>query len=382
MKLQDKPRVLLMSPLPPPVGGIASWTINILSYLSNHNITNVTHLNTAIRFRRITSNNTLLRLISGLLNFNIVFFKLLLSLLRSKPDVIHLTSSASLGLFADSIYVTFARFFQIPIITHWRFGRIPVLANQHNWEWKLLSFVIKRSNSAIVIDGNSYNTLLEKGFTNVVNIPNPISPFVEQKVNSHPKEQIKRKAGSIIFVGHVIKEKGIFELVEACSTNPLINELIIIGPYEEGTKISLCDLANARDSGLWLKIIGPADNNQVLEQMQKSTILALPSYSEGFPNVVIEAMAMGCAIIATEVGAIPEIIDAMSETPCGICVPVQNIESLKKAIAFLIENPEKAEVIGKQGIDRVLNNYIPAKIFSQYQNIWKQISTKKTPTNI
>ena len=62
--------------------------------------------------------------------------------------------------------------------------------------------------------------------------------------------------------------------------------------------------------------------------LSASDVFVLPSYTEGFPNVIIEAMAMGKPIIATSVGAIPEMLDE----GCGVVVPPKDADSLQKAL--------------------------------------------------
>jgi glycosyltransferase involved in cell wall biosynthesis len=366
-------KLLLISPLPPPVGGIASWTVNMLKYFSaNSTGWQVYHQNTAIKYREITNTGKWNRLIGGIRDTRRIIKEFKKNLDKIKPDVIHLTSSASIALFKDILLLILATKRSIPVTIHFRFGRIPALQERKNWEWYMLCKVIHKSHKVIVIDQKSYEALVRAGFKNIVNIPNPVSPDIEQKARIFLTNDNVRSNGRIIFVGHVIKNKGIFELVEACLNITSVKELIVIGPYEESIKKELLKLANSRDNGTWLKLIGPQNKDQVLEQMNKSSILALPSYTEGFPNVVIEAMAMGCAIIASEVGAIPEMIESKSETPCGLCVPIRNKELLIKAIEMLIEDPIKAKMMGRQGAVKILNNYALDKIIIQYQNIWEQ----------
>jgi len=298
-------------------------------------------------------------------------------ILKYKPTVLHITSSATLGLIKDIIIIRLAKLMKTPIVIHWHFGRIPDLARIHNWEWRFLKYVVRNSDSSIVIDQKSYETLLAQGFNNVENIPNPIPFDIEQRAKELLTQNSIRSSGKVIFVGHVIRDKGVFELVEACTDISEIQELIIIGPYEEDIKKQLITLAKRKKDGNWLKLLGQQNKDFVLYSMAKSQILILPSYTEGFPNVVIEAMAMGCAVIATDVGAIPEMINYGYKNPCGICVPPQNVEKLKGAILELIENPENANIMGQRGIEKVLCNYTLEKVVKQYLRVWDDV-TKKT----
>jgi glycosyltransferase involved in cell wall biosynthesis len=115
---------------------------------------------------------------------------------------------------------------------------------------------------------------------------------------------------------------------------------------------------------------GELSYDQTLEFMFHSPILALPSYTEGFPMVVIEGMAMGCAIIASDVGAIPEILDASGKSPCGICVPVKDVEKLKNVIAELIDNYDELSFLSNNGKDRIMRVYSAENIIMQYKTAW------------
>lgn len=365
-------KLLLVSPLPPPIGGIASWTPIIIEYFEHFGgEIRVTLLNSALKGKTITSNSLLKRFFSGIYNslwINMEFRKLIGN---CEPCLIHLVSSASLALFKDYLLIKVAKKNNIPIIMHWRFGRIPALAAKRNWEWKLLKIIIKRSTLSIVIDSRSHDALLRAGLTSVTNIPNPLGPDIEQKSRTLIERSSQRKHGRLIFVGHIVKSKGVFELVKACSELSAVKELIVIGPCEENVKKGLRKIAGKRENGLWLNVLGQLDKNQVLEQLSISPVLVLPSYTEGFPNAVLEGMAMGCAVIATDVGAIPEMLDVQTINPCGICVPPQNVEKLKEAVFRLVQDPLTAELMGKNGIHKVLNNYTIEIIAKLYWNVWK-----------
>jgi glycosyltransferase involved in cell wall biosynthesis len=78
-------------------------------------------------------------------------------------------------------------------------------------------------------------------------------------------------------------------------------------------------------------------------------IFVLPSWSEGFPLVILEAMAAGCPVISTRVGAIPEVVlDGVT----GILVEKQNPQQLAQAMITLIENPDLRRQMGQAGRKR------------------------------
>lgn len=375
-------KILLISPLPPPVGGIASWTINILEHYKKIEDITLIHQNTAIKSRTITDANFSSRLYAGIKDS----FKAIASfhsmLKKRQPDVIHMTSSGSLGLWRDLLICVLAKFHKIPIVMHFRFGRIPEICKLNNWEWKLLKRVISFCSAVIVLDNETYNTLKAVGFENTYNIPNPISSNVESLLNTTAIDNSdkSRSKGKIIFVGHIVKNKGVLELAEACSQLSNIDELLFIGPYEYDIKANILSLM--ANSSTEVVFAGVLDKVDLLVQMRNATMLALPSYSEGFPNVIIEAMAMKCPVVATNVGAIASMLEANSDKPCGVVIEPRDIQSLVAAINTMITDSTKRELFSENAFLKVKEQYTLEKVCSQYEQVWNVAYQQGKPTNV
>jgi glycosyltransferase involved in cell wall biosynthesis len=368
-------KILLIAPLPDqggPKGGMGSVTENMIHFFENNkDIVQLSYYNTLHKIRPITSSSLLVRILTGISNSLKTYYGTLFILKKNKPDLIHLASSASFALIKDYLIVEAARRRNIPIVMHWHFGRVPDLAVAKNWEWSLFKYVIRHCTLSIVIDPKTLETLQKEGISNILYIPNSMAPDVENKAKGlkHNKNQHRNK-NKLIYVGHVIKDKGVFELVEACSKIPAIDELMLVGSYSEEIKKELAVIAAKKNEGTWLKFTGQQSKEQVLEIMSNSSVLALPSYTEGFPMVIVEAMAMGCAIIATNVGAIPEMLAITSDKPCGICIPPQNVDKLEAAILSLFGNAENINILGQRGVERVLKTYNFEKVNGEYLKAW------------
>jgi glycosyltransferase involved in cell wall biosynthesis len=81
-------------------------------------------------------------------------------------------------------------------------------------------------------------------------------------------------------------------------------------------------------------------------------------------------MAMGCAVIASEVGAIPEILNISGDEPCGICIKPRNTRELNNALSYLMSDYEKINSLGNNGTTRVLTNYTMSIIGKEYEKAW------------
>lgn len=363
-------KILLVSPLPPPVGGIATWTKHILGFFENNTECELLHFNTAIKNRRITQNSNIERLILGMVEMYRMIPLINKCVIKNKPDAVHITSSASFGLFRDILLLHELKHTHIKTVIHFRFGRIPELKVKKNWEWRLLCLIVNKADRVIVIDNNSFETLIKQGYTNIEYLPNPISKSIEIQERFEPIEFLKRKKGNVLFVGHVTQMKGVIELVTACADIELVQNLTLIGPYEKEIEQQLRNIAIKREDGHWLKFEGNQDIDFILENMKRCNLFVLPSYTEGFPNVILESMVTGCPIIATSVGAIEDMLSINDYEPTGICIKPQNIDELKTTIWDMLTNPILAEQLGLRAKERVLKEYTSETIFNKLITIW------------
>lgn len=382
--MRSKIKVLLVSPYSREhVGGIGTWTKIMLDFCKEREDIELVFQNTAAKLnKRAALKNVLFHIVIGSLDSLSIIFKLIRNMIRHKPDIVHYTSSAAFGLYKDSVVVFIVKkLFRKKIVIHWRFGRIPELCELKNKEWRLLSSVIKKTSASIVIDENSYKTLQNEGMRNVYLTPNPISPQLEALSRQIDDENhnAQRERGIVLFVGHVLKAKGIVELIKATKDNPSVSKLIVIGPFfDEEFKQELNDLSKdtTKDPN-WISWEGELVREQVFEYLKKCSVFCLPSYTEGFPNSVIEAMAFGCPIVASKVGAIPE----MLADGCGELVEARQVEPLKESLSKVLDNPEQTAEMGKRAHSKVLENYVIEKVYSLYYEIWQNCLTNSRSSN-
>ncbi|WP_064965587.1 glycosyltransferase family 4 protein [Tenacibaculum ovolyticum] len=364
--MQDK--IFLVSPLTP-TGGISSWSKNMLNYISIKNIDNIVHIDSSNKFKTHRyAVNILARLFLAPLDAIYLFFKLLIELLKEKPNVLHITSSGSFSLFKDFLVLILTKFFKVRCVFHYRFGRIPELNKKKNWEWRLLFFLVKKADKVIVIDSPTFNVFFKlKMSDKVFLIPNPCALDISKLAF---KDVIEKEINSFIFVGHVINAKGVFELVEAFTKNEHDLKLTMMGLSNGVIEKDLYKISSEK-KGNWLKIIGNQKKDIVINYMKNSTALILPSYTEGFPNVILEAMAAGCPILASNVAEIPYMLNVKSkENAAGVCFKPKSVESLTIVLNDFINKPEKHFFYAENGKKNVREKYTMDIVFPMYESVW------------
>lgn len=362
-------KILLASPYGGIPGGISRWTGHIVDYYNRHGKSDcdlkIFPMQRSV-FVNINS-SMLYRLRWAVKDYSKLISSFKKEITSNHYDILHLTSSASISLLKDFIMLRMARRRGIKTIIHFRFGRIPELIEKNNWEWKLLKIVVKLADKVIVIDKASYNTLINAGFNNVVLLPNPVAPAVLNIVASN--SSIKREQGVVLFVGHVVKTKGIFELIEACKQIPNI-KLKVVGHIETETRLKIEEVSN---NAKWIEIVGEEPYDKVIKEMLRCDIFVLPTYTEGFPNVILESMACGCAIIASSVGAIPEMLEDENGKKCGILVSPRDVMGLCGAVKSLLNNDAMKTEFRLNAINRVNEKYNMLSIWRQLCRIWTNL---------
>jgi glycosyltransferase involved in cell wall biosynthesis len=151
-----------------------------------------------------------------------------------------------------------------------------------------------------------------------------------------------RVPATMLFVGVICRRKGTVELARAAR---LLHDrgisawnLVVVGgqgptPEPEYAEI----VAEYQAAGLMGSLVGPEHGNQVRARLDQADIFVLPSYLEGQPLAIIEAMAAGVPVVATSIGAVPDLIRDGIE---GRVVEPGNVEQLASALAELIGDPE------------------------------------------
>ena len=172
-----------------------------------------------------------------------------------------------------------------------------------------------------------------------------------------------------VFVGWVIQEKGILDLLDAMVFVHKINQdirLRVIGPLfgrEEFWNKAVMDRALL---GV-IEFIGPLHNRICLINMLRdSDIFVFPSHFEGFPVALLEALAVGLPCIGTEVGGIPDILD---HGRAGLLVAARQPEQLADALIFLANNPSERQLLSEKALTRARQTYGSDQFIDTYKKL-------------
>jgi glycosyltransferase involved in cell wall biosynthesis len=167
--------------------------------------------------------------------------------------------------------------------------------------------------------------------------------------------EVRRQARKLLYVGRLAAEKGLpvlFESLKLLRQEKYDFELTLVGDGTE--RKSLEELA--RQMGIADRVVfaGFASQETVRDCLMQTDVFILPSFAEGVPVSLMEAMACGVPAIATHVGGIAELIETGAT---GLLVPASDPVALRDAIARYLDDFGLREKVSRQGREKVLSDF-------------------------
>ena len=174
----------------------------------------------------------------------------------------------------------------------------------------------------------------------------------------------------LVFLGQLVERKGVHVLVEAFARLRGVAELLIVGGDWDAPGYPQRIKAMVKDAGINSRVHFENHRKDVGAILSTADVFVLPSFSEARPRSIIEAMSLGIAVVASEVGGIPSLI-ANEET--GLLVPADNPEALAAALDRLIQSPELCHRLGTAGRRRVERDCRPDRTANEYVKLYRQL---------
>lgn len=335
--MENKLKLLLIGPRtnqkdPSKTGGIIILFEDLLSQCSKHNIDFL-----SIDTNKANYPNIFLALLS-------IYFKIFLLSFRASHISLHGTAN-------DYVYIA-------PFVVFWskllrkksslrKFAGnfTEIYESSLNLTKKLIEFALKNSNY------NFFETKYLVNYFSALNqntywFPNVRSKAVKIREGTYQKK--------FIFIGNVTQEKGINELLDASN---LLDDSFVIDIYGNIAKdIQDCDFTMYNS-----EYKGVLRSENVLNTLCQYDVLILPSYREGYPGVIIEALSVGLPIIATNLQGISEMVDEKS----SILIEPRNVEQLKEAIESINEHNYESYSINALKAFEQFDSDVQTKIFFQ-----------------
>jgi len=200
-----------------------------------------------------------------------------------------------------------------------------------------------------------------------------VDRFAPQRFGRADREALRRRLGIpgdallVGFVGRLVREKGLPELVRALEPQGGWH-LLVIGPDERGVKRDAIDPAGllARPRVHWLGL-----QSDLPPLYAALDVLALPSHREGLPRTLLEAQAMAVPIVATRVRGCRE---AVASGESGLLVPPRSARDLRGAVEALAADPARRRRLGRAGRRRALRLFDERAVFERIELAYRELA--------
>lgn len=290
------------------------------------------------------------------------FFHFIYLMLFWRPQIVHVHFAAGVSFLRKSFFILWAQFTAAKVVLHCHapnfdafYRRCPRPAQAY------IRLTLNISDTLIVLSefwhhffkGLSLRVPIVKLYNAVVCPPEIIRSNDDKPV--------------ILTLGRLSQRKGVYDLLKAVpgvlAHAPTANFWLGGDGEVEQVKIIL----SKQSWGERVRLLGWVRDKEKKESLERAGIFLLPSYQEGFPVAILEAMSYGLPVISTPVGGIPELV-VDGET--GFLVAPGDIDAMVQKITLLLDNPELAARMGAAGWRRIQERFDAGVMIQQLFDIY------------
>jgi glycosyltransferase involved in cell wall biosynthesis len=354
-----KPRVLIVGHFPPAAGGITSFLLTILSSAITMDY-ELIPFNIGRPAKRNIINNTGYRVIinSGLRRaviaimltiWHMITFPIIV--LWHRPAIIHLHTAQFLVFWETTYYVFVSRALRVPCCLQFHASFQYFYEKSRPCLRTMILSILRRADVCALLCKKDVEFLREKsaGDIRCCYLPN----FIQVRAIEESVPQVRKRAKRaenivVLFLGgSEAAHKGLFDLLSAiCILGRLQLGLrfhLIAVPREEVNCRLPADLLSCCEIRDWVS------GATKIDIFARADIFVLPSYAEGMPIAILEAMACSLPVVATKVGGIPDLITEGQE---GYLLEPGDIQGLARAISGLACDFKTRESMGRNGLHK------------------------------
>jgi len=290
------------------------------------------------------------------------------ALIRGRVAALHIHTASRRSFWRKSLFAYLGFTFRRPVILHIHGGAFLQFLDEEctPLQRRLALSVLSRSAALVVLSETFRRDLLPfVGGRRIEILRNPIS-------HTHSARATRADAdgATLLFLGRIEPAKGISDLLAACAA--LMSTGCPITLLCAGTGLQHQAQREAQRLGIepYVRWLGWVDGKGKQALLNNSTLFVLPSYHEGLPMALLEAMAAGVPVIATRVGGIPDVVTHQVH---GLLVPPGDISALTDAIRTLVMNPDVAARMGQAAQASVAHGYrfehVSARLEALYRSL-------------
>jgi glycosyltransferase involved in cell wall biosynthesis len=297
--------------------------------------------------------------------------KVLRGRLTGELQGVHINMAERLSLFRKGALLWFARALGVPVVLHLHAAQLKQFySGLPAWLRALTRATFQAANAVVVLGEQARQFVLTD-----LHVP---ADRVEILLNGVPENPVPKQARDpqqpfkLLFLGNLMERKGVSDLLKALAS-PLLQERA--GQWHAsfaggGDVDHYRQLAASLGLTGQVTFVGWADQAKAASLIAAADTLALPSYDEGLPLVILEALAKGVAVIATPVGEIPSALT--NEQNC-LMVPAGDVDAIARAVRRLMDDLPLHRQLSDNGRALYLERFSMAVFFANVARIHQRV---------
>ena len=352
--------------MPPPTGGIPTWLLAVLA----------SDLRERFEMRVVDTSPPEKQYVESGSRFRLdrafgalpALAKLVWQLIWFRPALLHINTPYFWAMLRDGAAVWLARGFGVKTLLHFHGGDLRESVDSSPAAVRrLIDATLRRADRLVPITRQTESYLAGKvDAGRIAYLANflDLTDFDALLARAAPARGSRLR---VLFVGWILEAKGVPELLEAAAHYPEV-DFTLIGHRQTDFVERIADQLEAASDHV--RVLDPRPREDMIGLYGEADVFVLPTRREGFPMVVLEAMAAGLPVIATSVGAIPDVVRDGEE---GIIVPPCDTPALTAALGRLLSDPELRVRMGERGRRRVEEVYSCDVVMAQLEAIYRAL---------
>jgi len=286
-----------------------------------------------------------------------------------KEILAHVNTAHSRSFYRKAIFIKLLNFLKIPIVIHLHSSEFHLFfENSSKRQQRFIKNIFISSNKVIVLSKS-----WKDWYTNNIEPREPKIIYNGMEDFSTNDDSVSKRDNVVLFIGRLGERKGTYDLIKAFHNVSALDEtakLILAGDGEiEECKI----LAKELHISDKIDFVGWINYQEKKQLLNSAKIFVLPSYNEGFPLSILEAMSTRLPIISTNIGGIPEEIE---DKVSGFLITPGDIDALSSYINQLFTDATLCDRIGIVGREKYLHNFTINKIINETLEVYTSIFKK------
>jgi len=360
---QHRPRVVMAGPLPPAIGGMAT----VISDICSSKLMSMVELLTFNTAKQTPADRPVWQGVAARLTLMWEWWKIVG--IDKQRTVAHIHTCSGLTFFLDGLLLMLARLRGVPVVLHIHGGKFDKFLDGLNPYLKRLAVAIANKASKVVVLSEAWQAILSQ------RLPGSCFQVIHNGVHV-PEEFVARSATAgaitVLYLGNLCQAKGVWDLVEAMRRlKGNVNLVLVGGDKEEGISAKIEAKLAEYELQTRVTLAGPCYGEDKQAWLDKSDIFVLPSYAEGLPISLLEAMAFSLPVIATTVGAIPMVIRDGED---GVLFKPGDVDALTEALLALVDDPALREGLSRSAYQRCSEHFSLENIANEYAAMFTEIN--------